>query len=176
MWFKFNNFFHICVNILEHEVSSPNAIALVCSESYDTLESTVDGKLRKFVRFQDTFGHFAVPPNARTPEWFEQLEGTINFEDFVGLRWRSRILEGCSNGNERTGLLSIVCDKEGPVGGKAHLGWIYPVDGRYPLCSSEFRSREILNRTLEIRRQSSSMMLSTPRDVRSLMFIKHGFI
>lgn len=127
--FKFDNFFHICFNILEHEAFLlPECdYRSVCSENHDTLESTVDGKLRKFVRFQDTFGHFAVPPNARTPEWFEQLEGTINFEDFVGLRWRSRILEGCSNGSERTGLLSIVCDKEGPVGGKAHLGWIYPV-------------------------------------------------
>lgn len=104
---------------------------------------------------------------------------TVRRDDkFRGFRWssRSRILEGCSNGSERTSLLSIVCDKEGLVGGKAHLGWIYPVDGRYPLCSSELRPREILSRTLEIRRQSPSTMLSTPCDVRSLMFIKRGFI
>lgn len=39
----------------------------------------------------------------------------------------------------RTGLLSIVCDKEGSVGEKAHLGWIYPgrKRKRNPLCSLE---------------------------------------
>lgn len=101
---------------------------------------------------------------------------TVRRDDkFRGFRWSSRMLEGCWNGSERTGLLSIVCDKEGLVG-EAHLGWIYPADGRYPLCSSELGPQEILSHTLEIRRQSSSTMLSTPRDVRSLMFIKRGFI
>jgi hypothetical protein len=44
-----------------------------------------DGKSLEFVRFRNTFGHFAVPSNARTPEWLRQLEGTINSEDFLEL-------------------------------------------------------------------------------------------